>query len=56
MRKLLLLFVPLTPLLLAGCGSGDEHRTVVVAPQPGQTVVVPPGGAPTRVCPAGTVC
>ena len=52
----LLLCVLLAPLLLAGCGSGDEHRTVVVSPQPGQTVVVPPNGAPTRVCPSGSVC
>jgi hypothetical protein len=57
MLKLLATLLPgvlVLPLLLTACG-GDEHRTVVVNPQPGQTVVVPEGGRP-RVCPSGTVC
>lgn len=44
------------PLALGACGGGDEHKTVVVNPQPGQTVVVPPSGV-TKVCPSGqTTC
>ena len=46
-----LFLVGLVPLALAGCG-GSEERIVVVNPQPGQTVVVPPSG-PARVCPSG---
>jgi diadenosine tetraphosphatase ApaH/serine/threonine PP2A family protein phosphatase len=37
MRKLLLV-VLFAPVLLAGCGGGDEHRTVVINPQPAPTV------------------
>ena len=39
MRALLLITL-LSPLALSACG-GDEHKTVYVAPQPGETVVVP---------------
>ena len=38
MRKLLRV-VRFAPVLLAGCGGGDEHRTAVVSPQPGPTLV-----------------
>ena len=55
MRKLLSLVVLFAPLLVAACGH-DDTRTVVVNPQPGQAVVVPPGGGTPRICPAGTVC
>jgi hypothetical protein len=41
---------------LSACGGAPEERTVVVNPQPSQTVVVPPEGS-VRRCPAGqTVC
>ncbi|MCR6629043.1 MAG: hypothetical protein NVV74_02760 [Magnetospirillum sp.] len=40
-----------TLLSLGACG-GDEKRTVVVTPAPGQTVVVPPEGD-VRKCPPG---
>jgi hypothetical protein len=56
MHKLLSIVALLAPLLVAGCSGDDEHRTVVVTPQPGQTVVVPPNGGAPRICPAGTVC
>jgi hypothetical protein len=56
MRALAFAAILLAPLSLAGCGGGDEGKTVVVTPPPaGATVVVPPSGNP-RVCPAGTVC
>jgi hypothetical protein len=45
------LLVLLAPLLLAACG-GTTERTVVVQPQPGQTVVVPPSGH-AYACPSG---
>jgi hypothetical protein len=35
-----LIAILIFPLLLAACGTTE--RTVVVTPQPGQTVVVPP--------------
>ena len=39
--RLAILAVILAPLFLAACGTTEE-RTVVVTPQPGQTVVVTP--------------
>ena len=46
-------FLILAPFLLvfSGCG-GTEERTVIVNPEPGHTVVVPPSGQP-RDCPDG---
>ncbi len=54
--KTIALVIPLAlPLVLGACGSGDEHKTVVVNPAPGQTVVVPSAGE-AKVCPAGQSC
>jgi hypothetical protein len=57
MRVLALLASLGTALLtLTACGGGDNERTVVINPSPGQTVVVPYNG-PVRQCPAGaTAC
>jgi len=40
--RLVILAVLIAPILLAACGATSEERTVVVRPQPGQTVVVAP--------------
>jgi hypothetical protein len=40
--RLVLIAALIAPLFLAACGTTEETRTVVVTPQPGQTVVVPP--------------
>lgn len=54
--KVIALVAPLVlPLILAACGGGDEHKTVVVNPAPGQTVVVPSSGE-AKVCPSGQNC
>jgi len=54
--KTISLVIPLAlPLVLSACGGGDEHKTVVVNPAPGQTVVVPSSGE-AKVCPAGQSC
>jgi hypothetical protein len=39
--RLAILAALIAPIFLAACGTTEE-RTVVVTPQPGQTVVVPP--------------
>lgn len=49
--KLSAVLAPLA-VALSACGGGDE-RTVVVTPQPGQTVIVPPSGTP-RLCAPGS--
>lgn len=57
MKRLKAIAVAITltlPLGLAACG-GDEHKTVVVNPAPGQTVVVPSSGE-AKVCPSGQSC
>ncbi len=54
--KMIAMALPLAlPLLLTACGGGDEHKTVVVNPAPGQTVVVPSSGE-AKVCPSGQTC
>ena len=40
--RLLILAALIAPIFLAACGTTEEDRTVVVAPHPGQTVVVVP--------------
>ena len=40
--RLLILAALIAPIFLAACGTTEEDRTVVVAPHPGQTVVVAP--------------
>ncbi|MGE0095246.1 MAG: hypothetical protein AB7M05_03730 [Alphaproteobacteria bacterium] len=58
MRRLnaMALAIPVVlPLVLVACGGGDEHKTVVVNPAPGQTVVVPSSGE-AKVCPSGQSC
>ena len=53
--KAIAMMIPLAlPLILTACG-GDEHKTVVVNPAPGQAVVVPSSGE-AKVCPAGQSC
>lgn len=55
MHRAVIIFTLLAPLYLSGCG-GDEHKTVVVNPPPGATVIVPQSGA-AKVCPTGqTTC
>lgn len=51
MRRFALIAVLPALLSLSACG-GDEKRTVVITPAPGQTVVVPPEGE-IRKCPPG---
>ncbi len=51
MRLVVALAALSTLFILNACG-GDEKRTVVVTPAPGQTVVVPPEGE-VRKCPPG---
>lgn len=54
--KTIALVIPLAmPLFLAACGGGDEHKTVIVNPAPGQTVVVPSEGT-AKICPSGQTC
>ncbi len=54
--KAIAVAIPLVlPLVLAACGGGAEHKTVVVNPAPGQTVVVPSSGE-AKVCPSGQNC
>jgi hypothetical protein len=40
--RLIILAALIAPIFLAACGTTEETRTVVVTPQPGQTVVVTP--------------
>ena len=51
--RLLPIIALMAPLFLAACGGSPEEKTVVVNPQPGQTVVIPPAGNP-HLCSDGT--
>lgn len=54
--KMIAFVIPLAvPLMVSACGGSEEHKTVVVNPAPGQTVIVPSDGT-AKVCPAGQVC
>jgi hypothetical protein len=54
MYRAFVILTLLTPLYLSACG--DEHKTVVVTPPPGATVVVPQSGA-AKICTSGqTTC
>jgi hypothetical protein len=44
------LWIPISAVLLAACGTTEE-KTVVVQPAPGSTVVVPPNGDARVVSP-----
>jgi hypothetical protein len=48
------LLILTAPLALAACG-GTTERTVVVTPQPGQTVIVP-AASQAHVCPSNQPC
>jgi hypothetical protein len=40
--RLPLIVALIAPIFLIACGTTEEHKTVVVTPEPGQTVVVAP--------------